>query len=117
MPHAYKEGEEPQKQAESQRRVKGKHLGSATISIAGQGSTWPLPAPSRESRRWLTEPGAGGLSARLTLRNAGAPAERGQSGVGKEQLAVAQWVTPLQPAAGQKWRTRNPEEWVKAGLL
>lgn len=45
-----------------------------------------------------------------------------QSGGGKEQRAVAQWVvaqwvTPLQPAAGEKWRTRNPGEWVKAGLL
>ena len=40
-----------------------------------------------------------------------------QSGGGKEQLVVAQWVTPLQPAAGEKWRTRNPGEWVKAGLL
>ncbi|CAN0322576.1 unnamed protein product [Rangifer tarandus platyrhynchus] len=31
-------------------------------------------------------------------------------GGGKEQLALAQWVTPLQPAAGEKWRTRNPED-------
>nr|XP_014335909.1 PREDICTED: LOW QUALITY PROTEIN: transmembrane protein 225 [Bos mutus] len=49
-----------------------------------------------------------------------------QSGGGKEQLAVAQWVTPLQPAAGEKWRTRNPGEWqhlveistkIKCGVL
>ena len=39
MPHAYKEGEEAEKQAESQRWVKGKRLDSATISIPGQGST------------------------------------------------------------------------------
>ena len=38
-------------------------------------------------------------------------------GGGKQQLAPKQRVTPLQPAAGEKRRTRRPEEWVKAGLL
>lgn len=38
-------------------------------------------------------------------------------GGGKQQLAPAQRVTPLQPAAAEKWRTRRPEAWVEAGLL
>ena len=79
-------------------------------------SGWPRSKPgipgSRESGGWLTDSGEASV-----LGGPSGMQEPWLGGGGKQQLAPAQRVTPLQPAAAEKWRTRRPEAWVEAGLL